>query len=470
MRLPLRSVIDLAGLVAQQSLSTVDAYAAKEIPAARAGLLANIGHDGGKSHGALPGLVVASPSTQNPNYLYTWTRDSSLVFKPLVDQVTSGEDPSLRSLVDSFITVESKIQQTSNPSGTVTSGGLGEPKFNIDGTAFTLPWGRPQRDGPALRSTTMMAYGNWLLDHGNTSFVQTTLWPIIQLDLDYVAQNWNKSTFDLWEEVNSSSFFTAAVQHRSLREGSAFASRLEQGNLTLAYTSQADRALCFMQSFWNPKRGYITANTGGGRSGIDANTVLASIHTFDPSAGCDATTFQPCSDKALANLVTYIEAFRSTYPLNSNASTSGALATGRYPEDTYYGGNPWYLSIAAVSEQLYDAYGVWANASQIEVTSISLPFFRRLLPNITIGTYASGSSVFTSITAATRRLADDFLALHAKYTPADGSLSEQFDRSTGAPKSAADLTWNYAALITAFRARDGRVMNSWGARGLHASC
>jgi len=33
------------------------------------------------------------------------------------------------------------IQQVSNPSGTVSTGGLGEPKFNIDETAFTGAWG-----------------------------------------------------------------------------------------------------------------------------------------------------------------------------------------------------------------------------------------------------------------------------------------------------------------------------------------
>lgn len=67
------------------------------------------------------------------------------MFKLLIDQLTSGDDPSLRPLVDQFVALESKIQQTPNPSGDVNSGGLGEPKFNIDGTAFTKPWGRPQR-------------------------------------------------------------------------------------------------------------------------------------------------------------------------------------------------------------------------------------------------------------------------------------------------------------------------------------
>lgn len=83
----------------------------------------------------------------------------------------------------------------------------------------------------------------------------------------------------------------------------------------------------------------MTANTGGGRSGKDANTVLASIHTFDAAAGCDATTFQPCSDRALANLLTYVDAFRNIYAINSGIATNQGSATGRYPEDVYYNGN-----------------------------------------------------------------------------------------------------------------------------------
>ena len=55
---------------------------------------------------------------------------------------TTGEDTSLRTLIDEFLDAESKLQQVSNPSGTVSTGGLGEPKFNIDLSAFTDPWGR----------------------------------------------------------------------------------------------------------------------------------------------------------------------------------------------------------------------------------------------------------------------------------------------------------------------------------------
>ncbi len=49
-------------------------------------------------------------------------------------------------------------------------------------------------DGPALRSTALITYSNWLLAHHNKSYVTKTLWPIIQLDLDYVATWWNQTT------------------------------------------------------------------------------------------------------------------------------------------------------------------------------------------------------------------------------------------------------------------------------------
>jgi glucoamylase len=77
--------------------------------------------------------------------LFTWVRDSSLVFKVIVDQFTSGRDSSLRSQIANFIIAEAKLQQVINPSGTVSTGGLGEPFFNIDETAYTGPWNRPQR-------------------------------------------------------------------------------------------------------------------------------------------------------------------------------------------------------------------------------------------------------------------------------------------------------------------------------------
>ncbi|KAJ7625223.1 glucoamylase [Mycena polygramma] len=450
-------------VVAQTS---VDAYIATESPIAKAGLLANIGPSGSKSQGAKAGVVIASPSTSNPDYLFTWTRDSSLVFKTIIDQFTSGADTTLLGQIQNFVTAEQILQQVSNPSGTVSTGGLGEPHFNIDETAFTAAWGRPQRDGPALRATAMIEYANWLLKNTSVSNVVANLWPTIKLDLDYVAADWNQTTFDLWEEVSSSSFFTTAVQHRSLREGAALATTLGQTSVVSNYNTQAANILCFLQSYWNPTGGYITANTGGGRSGKDANTALASIHTFDPAAGCDAITFQPCSDRALSSLKAYVDSFRSIYSINSGIASNAAVATGRYPEDSYMGGNPWYLATAAVAEQLYDALIVWKAQGSLNVTSVSLAFFQQFSPSVAVGTYASSTSTFTSLVSAVQTFADGFLAIHAKFTPSNGGLAEQFSRDSGVPASAVDLTWSYAAALTMFGARAGVTSPGWGAAGL----
>ncbi|KAF8073537.1 glycoside hydrolase family 15 protein [Lyophyllum atratum] len=466
MRAVLLSALALCASVFAQSSVVVDQYVAKESPIAKAGLLANIGSSGSRSAGAKPGVVIASPSTTDPDYLYTWIRDSALVFKCLIDQYTQGQDTSLRSLIDDYLGSQTIIQQVSNPSGTVSSGGLGEPKFEIDLSAFTGGWGRPQRDGPALRSIALITYANSLIGQSNTTYVVQKLWPVIKLDLDYVANKWNSSGFDLWEEVSSSSFFTSAVQHKALRQGVTLANKIGQTGVVTGWTTQADNVLCFLQSYWNPTGSYITSNTGGGRSGKDVNSALASIHTFDAAAGCDAVTFQPCSDKALASLKVYVDSFRSIYAINHGVPATSGIATGRYPEDVYYNGNPWYLATAAVAEQLYDALIVWKAQGSLTVTSVSLAFFRQFAPTVTAGTYASTTSTYTTLVNAIKVHADDFLAVNAKYTPTDGSLAEQFNRDTGAPLSAVHLTWSYASALTAFAARKGTSSPSWGAKGL----
>jgi glucoamylase len=190
----------------------------------------------------------------------------------------------------------------------------------------------------------MITFANHLISQQNTTYVRNTLWPFILLDLNYVSSNWNSTGFDLWEEVNGASFFTTAVQHRALREGIALATALGDPASTVStWTTQASNIFCFLQSYWSSSSGFIVANVNPGngaiRSGKDCNTVLTSIHTFDPAAGCDAKTFQPCSDKSLANLKVYVDSFRSIYSINSGYASNAGIATGRYPEDSYYGGN-----------------------------------------------------------------------------------------------------------------------------------
>ena len=174
------SVVAAPQILAPRATGSLDTWLASESTVARQGILDNIGSAGAYAANAKPGIVLASPSTSDPNCklfygyfsnlkltesidYYTWTRDSALVFKTLVDMFKNG-DSALLDLIEEYINAQAYIQTLSNPSGDFSGGGgLGEPKFNADETAFTGSWGRPQRDGPALRATALISFGQWLI-------------------------------------------------------------------------------------------------------------------------------------------------------------------------------------------------------------------------------------------------------------------------------------------------------------------
>ncbi|KAF1954058.1 putative glycosyl hydrolase, family 15 [Byssothecium circinans] len=432
------------------------------------GVLDNIGGSGSEAPGADNGVIIASPSTQEPNYFYTWTRDAALTMKMIVGEFVNGRS-SFRNQIQLYAKTQAILQTVSNPSGALGSGrGLAEPKYYSNLTRFNGPWGRPQRDGPALRATALITYSRWLLESNNAAdFTEANnIWDIIQNDLNYVAQYWNQTGFDLWEEVSGSSFFTIAVQHRSLIEGAALGEQL--GKDVTAYESQAPNILCFLQTFWSGQ--YITANINTEpsfrRTGIDANTVLGVIATYDPEAACDDNTFQPCSARALVNLKAYIDSFRSVYAIN-RGTDGPAFAVGRYTEDVYFDGNPWYLTTLAVAEQLYYAKAQWGQ-NDIVIDDRTLPFWQSIYPSAQAGTYQNDDAETINLLAAVANAADSFMNKTLEYTPADGALAEQYSRENGTAISARDLTWSYAAYVTARNARvaasgDSSPVPSWGA-------
>lgn len=389
----------------------------------------------------------------------------------IVDEFLHGNG-DLQSYIRDYVTSQAILQTVSNPSGALPSGrGLGEPKFYPNLTRFNGDWGRPQRDGPALRATALITYSRYLLSTGSESdrTEANNVWGVIRNDLNYVAQYWNQTGFDLWEEVKGSSFFTIAVQYRALVEGAVLGEQLQDD--VSAYKSQAQEVLCFYQSFWNGQ--YAVANinvnqAGYSRSGIDAATVLASIATFDPKAGCGDILFQPCSSRALLNLKNYIDVFRTLYAINQDVQTGTGVATGRYAEDVYYGGNPWYLTTLAVAEQLYDAIQQWNSVGSVSIDAVSLPFWQSVYSSATSGTYSKDSSEFSTLVDAVLAYADGFVETALRYTPENGALAEQYSRENGTAVSARNLTWSYASFITMRGARLSAVSDyaqvpSWGA-------
>ncbi|KAK0119451.1 hypothetical protein ONS95_010900 [Cadophora gregata] len=433
------------------------------------GVKDNIGPDGAKVPGAGAGFVVASPSRVDPPYFYTWTRDSALTMKMIVDEFIFGKT-ELQTYIEDYIHAQAVLQTVANPSGTFLPAGLGlgEPKYQVDGTRFNGAWGRPQRDGPALRAITLITYSNYLIKNGQSKKAREIIWPIISNDLSYVGQYWNSTGFDLWEEVQGSSFFTVQNQHRALAEGAQLAKSLR---VTCTGCDQAPEVLCFLQSFWNGKYIVSNINVNNGRTGLDGNSILGPIAVFDIDAYCDSPTFQPCNSKSLSNFKALIDSFRTAYTINAGIAANKGVAVGRYTEDIYQGGNPWYLITTAAAEFLYDAVAQWKARHVLTVDSTSLAFFKDLYPTITTREYKSGNanSPFAQIMNAVTAYADSFVEIAQKYTPADGSLAEQFNRDTGAPLSAEDLTWSYAAFISMAERRAGQFPPSWNTRRIAPS-
>lgn len=326
---------------------------------------------------------------------------------------------------------------------------------------------RPQNDGPALRASTMMEIAEAITRRNPAQvanqIISTVYWPLIYNDLLYVAQYWNTSSYDLWEEVNGNSAFTLTAQHRALVQGSIWAARL---NKTCEPCQQAPQIACRLnRDFWNSTGNYILANINANqvnRSQINCDPILAAMHAFDVNATCDAASLQPCNSKVLATHKVWVDSFRNLYPINNNATAPTAILTGRYPEDSYYGGNPWYITTLAAAEVLYDAVAQFEAIGSVTVDNISLPFWQDLVPGVAAGTYNDYANV-SNLLGAARTYADGFMEVIANYTPANGTLNEQINATTGEPLSAIALTWSYAAFVTATDRRDGNYPPSWGA-------
>ena len=398
--------------------------------------------------------------------------------------------------LESYNALTRRLQRTSNPSGSFSDlSGLGEPKFHVDGSPFTGSWGRPQRDGPALRALTLMAY----LRAFNSTHPQ--LWEMradayldlyeatmpadstIKVDLEYVSRYWSARGFDLWEEVNGHHFFTAMVQHRALREGAEVALGFDDFGAARWYLMQSHKLAAFLPKFWDQEKGHLVETLDSPRSGLDCGILLGALR--GTSASDHNAPYPPYSDEILVSLLHLVRDQRQRFPINSKPAPPisdgdyeldqlAGVGIGRYPEDGYTGyettpsgGNPWFLCTSSVSEVLYRTASHIIATKTLNVTARGLSFWQALLPSADLEdcrdshcTYTSDDDVFKSAVARLKSVGDAFLAVVRRHTDAEGSLSEQFDRVTGYERGAKDLTWSYGALLQAIRARKG-VIESW---------
>jgi glucoamylase len=133
------------------------------------------------------------------------------------------------------------------------------------------------------------------------------------------------------------------------------------------------------------------------------------LHADDFHSSSLCTDFQPCNSYSLATLKVVVDAFREIYPINNGIPTGKPLAVGRYPEDTYFGGNPWYLCTLAVAEFLYDAVAQFKKAGSITIDEIDLAFFKDIYPDAATGTYEGGK--FRDVLDSMTKYADGFVSV-----------------------------------------------------------
>lgn len=378
--------------------------------------------------GAAAGAVIASPSRSTPDYFYHWVRDAGLVMAALIAEVDDPAwDDATRSQIErhirAWIAFESRLQETPN-----RSGGLGEPRFMADGRADDGEWGRPQNDGPALRASAMVAFAWREIWNGRRNEVLRTLYrgelparTPIKKDLEFVAHHWREASFDIWEEVKGTHFFTRSVQHRALLDGADLAEELGDVDAAKFYRQQAHAIAQDFGEFRDPVRGFTrpTIHQVDGwthkASGLDVSVLLGAIHG------------RMRKDSAVYRATELLERdFLQRYPLNAKATLNVARAglapaIGRYPEDVYdgvgfAGGNPWFLAT--------HAYAEW---------------------------HCRTDGLRSSSTGG-RELGLRYLERSMHHQGPYGSMSEQYRRTDGYMQGARDLTWSYASFLSAARA------------------
>ncbi|KAJ1926694.1 hypothetical protein IWQ60_003580 [Tieghemiomyces parasiticus] len=424
---------------------------------------------------AARGAMQASPSREHPNYFYHWVRDTGLVMDLVADLYAETSDQREQerwgTILADHATFSRGLQLVPNQSG-----GPGEPKFYMNGTAFQGTWGRPQNDGPAVRAFAITKYGEtWAHRGGDLSTLYRPDLPtttVIKTDLEYTAHHWDDPSFDIWEEVRGRHFFNLLASRKALLVGAELADRQDDSGAAEFYRNQAALIRDRLDSYWDPELGYVVTSRNRDEgvsksSNLDVQVVVAAIH-----AGLDDGIYTPESDRILATADAITRRFQYLFPVNQQQKTSGiGPAIGRYPEDVYDGygvsiGNPWVLATAYLAELHYYVAAKWHRDGHFTLTAVNLSFFRRASPTVArrfgadslrddnVGvTFDTHNAEFRAILKEVGASGDGFLRRIHYHSRGDLNLYEQWDRVTGQARGAKDLTWSYAAFVRAVRAR-----------------
>jgi glucoamylase len=383
-----------------------------------------------------PGCVLASSSWENTvthvtqDYVYHWTRDAAIVALELSAAYTSGTLPDNQPLID-YVTFSQTCQQS--------QGDFDRASFRIDGTQ--RPW-TDQTDGPALQTVALLTMYRQL-----DAPAQATAAALIASNLDFLAGIYQGQTWNLWEEEFGYSFFARSAQLRCLQAVAA-------NTVGIAVPDWLPAAMTWLTSaldqHWNgeyyqsmlpvptdyrapydPNIDIVQAAVYGAESVTDTRLLATAAQLRDQWSDPDSKYFYP---------VNAADAARGVGPL-----------LGRYPGDVYdgdtdalVGDHPWALTTANFAELYYRLAAKIVSSRTIPADSLSAPFYAQLGID-----QASASPLDAAL--ALRAAGDNMLqaiVFHSDHF----ELSEQFDAVTGFEKSVANLSWSYAAFLSAIRA------------------
>ncbi|WP_152428290.1 glycoside hydrolase family 15 protein [Methyloferula stellata] len=433
------------------------------------------------------GSILASTERASydpdPDYFFHWLRDSALVMdalRLLIEDQSSGFEAVAR--FDDFIQFSAALSRLDGRA--VLAGPdfrqaidasfrayvrpdaefealfgervLGEARFNPDGTLDISKWSRPQHDGPALRALTLLRF--WNLGGPRDKASDTVLQSLLEGDLDFTLRHWQEPCFDIWEEASAYHYHTRIVQYAALSDGAAWAEMRGDGARGQAYRVAAQELVLHLEDHFDPGQGvYLsplpgTPQTGGSLLAmrLDIAVILGVLHAARPNG--PHSVLDP---KVLATLARLEQLFIKEYRINKEQGPHGAAAMGRYAGDKYYSGGAYYFATLGAAEFYFRYAESIGRGETIPVADEN----RGLLANM-LGLSPEALAVPSleprhreTLFEACMDRGDRFMDVVRAHTPASGELSEQFDQTSGAQTSAKNLTWSYAAFITAFASR-----------------
>lgn len=89
------------------------------------------------------------------------------MLKEIIDTFRTGYNTTLQTEIQNYFGAQAHLQGVSNPSGSLSDGtGLGEPKFNVDLSAFTGSWGEWNSRAQFFRGYCSLFLVLWRLKMG----------------------------------------------------------------------------------------------------------------------------------------------------------------------------------------------------------------------------------------------------------------------------------------------------------------